>query len=203
MSLSACSGTSVVDAGPAELQIQQNLEARFHTPAKVTCPSNVDADTGTKFHCTATIDGQKVMVEAKVLNSHDVSISFEQVVLYMPATEQELGNDLVSVFGGPPDVSCAGPKLLVKDAPVTFNCTASGRGTTRQVKVTVNNPNGALSYSLGPPTNTPVPPGAPPPPAPPPGPSPAPLPRPAPAPVPGSAPAPAPRPAPAPPPPAP
>lgn len=206
MSLAACAGTSTVDAKPAEAQIQQNLQSRFQMPAQVSCPSNVDADAGTKFDCTATIDGQKVVVDAKVLDNHDFSIGFEQAVVYMPSTEQMLGNDLISVFGGPPNVTCDGPRLTVKKPPTTFTCTASGRGTTRQVKVTINDPSGSLSYNLGPPTNSPgapQPTGPPPPPSPAPRPGPAPAPAPAPprpGPVPAPSPAPAPAPAPAPPP---
>jgi hypothetical protein len=133
-----------------EAKIGAELATTYHiaTP-KVHCPRSVPATPGTRFTCTAFLDGQPLPVVATVTSTHGhFEVHATSAVVVKGAAETEISQDLSHRLGRPVSVSCPIPDLLVAGPGHNFPCTAEIAGVRRQVAVTVENLAGDLRYRV-------------------------------------------------------
>jgi Domain of unknown function (DUF4333) len=141
---------STLSAASVEAKISTQL-ARTYRIARpeVHCPKSVPATPGTRFTCTATLDGQPLRVVGTVTDHRgQFEVHATSAVVVMSAAEAEISRDLSTRVGRPVSVSCPPPELLVARPGHTFRCTADIASVERQVAVTVENLAGDLRYQV-------------------------------------------------------
>lgn len=65
--LAACGG-KVIDASKAEEFIRQDLSSAGVDVESVKCPSNVDVKAGTDFECDVAADGERAVVQMRIID---------------------------------------------------------------------------------------------------------------------------------------
>jgi hypothetical protein len=150
--LSGCSFSprSTLSAASVEAKIAAELSSTYHiAPPEVHCPRSVPAAEGTRFTCTAILDGQPLLVVGTVTGPHGrFEVHATSAVVVKPEAEAEISRHLSGRVGKPVPVTCAVPELLVASPGHMFGCTADIAGVERQVAVTVVNLAGELRYQV-------------------------------------------------------
>jgi Domain of unknown function (DUF4333) len=150
--LAGCSlsAHSTLSGSSVEAKIASELAKTYDiAPPKVSCPASVRATVGTRFTCTATLDGQRLGVVGTVTDDHGhVEVRSSGVVIAKSGAEAELSRSLSKEVGHPVSVSCPLPTLLVAAPGHSFACTADIAGVERHIAVRVVNRAGDLSYRV-------------------------------------------------------
>lgn len=150
--LAGCSikARDTVSAASLEADIAGQL-ARSYGIAKppVHCPRSVPAEKGSKFTCTAELDGQALLVNGKVTGPRgQVEVKPASAVVVTEHAEAELAKRLEKTFHLHVGLTCAAPALLVATPGKHFGCTAHLGTVERQLVVTVTGSAGALNYRV-------------------------------------------------------
>jgi hypothetical protein len=150
--LPACSlkARSTLSATSLEARIGANLALVYHIPAPpVRCPSGVLSQAGSRFTCTATLDGQQLPLAGTVTDARGhFQLRPTDAVVVTSAAEAQIGERLTKAIGPRVVLSCAAPTLLVAKVGRDFGCTAIIAGVRRQVVVTVTSLAGRLRYKV-------------------------------------------------------
>ncbi len=150
--LAGCSleAHSTVSASSVERRIASELASSLHiSPPAVHCPGPIPARVGTKFTCTAVIDGQVLQVVGTVTGTHgNVEVHPSDAVIMASKAEAEIAKSLSARLGRPVPVSCDVPPVLVAPVGHSFECTATIAGVRRRIVVTVVNLSGELSFRV-------------------------------------------------------
>jgi|GEM_PF-6342577 len=139
-----------ISAKDLEAEIASQLASTFHiSKPAVSCPTKVPAQLGSKFTCTATLDGQALVVNGAVTNARGkVEVKPAQAVIVTSAAEAELARRLSGTFHQQVSVSCHAPALVVASPGRQFGCTVDVGTIKRQLAVRATGRAGALSYRL-------------------------------------------------------
>lgn len=155
--LSAACGVSprtTLDARVSAERISSQLAARYAIPAPlVRCPPGVPDRPGTRFVCTASVDGQPLTLDATVsAASGAFGVAARQAVVPLAAAESQLQEQIQQSTGHRPSVSCPSDHpLLVVAVGAAFGCTAAFPGeASRALTVTVVDTTGHLRFDLAP-----------------------------------------------------
>lgn len=144
-----CSGDAY-DVAKAEREIGLFVDRTFEgvETGEVTCPDDVDANEGTKFDCTAEVEGQDLRIEV-TMTDDDSNATFEaiQAVLDLRRAEEAMGSDIGAQIGATVEVDCGETDFLVKDPGDTFECTANDEdGNSVTLVATVTDTDGHIQY---------------------------------------------------------
>jgi hypothetical protein len=141
----------------AAASISRQLATSYHiADPPVTCPTGIPVKSGQAFTCQATIDGQPLPVSGTVTDKNgDFRIATSRAVVSLSASDKRLSASLSQQLGVAVQVACDGPALVVASAGRVFDCTATGSGVSRQLRVTMTDLKGDLSVQLLPPGGTP------------------------------------------------
>ena len=147
--------TRTIDPSSAEKHISAEIASRYSvTTPPVTCPSGVADRRGSRFTCTASLDGQQLTLVATVsAPSGSFDLSPVQAVVPVAGTESRLETQIDQTTGHRPVVTCPYPQhLLVLSVGATFSCSAVFPGEkARSVTVTVVDAGGGYTFDLAPP----------------------------------------------------
>ena len=151
----ACNSTPTrtLDARSAAGRITSELEARYHvTAVNVSCPGGVPARKGQVFVCSATLDGQRVRLDAKVTGSGGTFTIDPNEAILVPATvASQLTERIAAGTRQNPTVQCPGKSVVIIAVHRTLTCTATFAGEApRNVVVTVVDRQGDFGYQLAP-----------------------------------------------------
>lgn len=147
--LAGCSGDAY-DVAKAEREIGLFVDRTFEgvETGEVTCPDDIDAKEGTKFDCTAEVEGQDLRIEV-TMTDDDGNATFEaaQAVLDLTRAEEAMGSDIGAQVGAAVEVDCGERDFLVKSPGDTFECTASDEdGNSVTLVATVTDTDGHIQY---------------------------------------------------------
>jgi hypothetical protein len=141
-----------LDARSIEARIASEIASQYQlAPAliSVACPKGTPAQAGRTFSCTATLADQPLPIDGKVIDSRGRYTLEPTAAVLIPAhlvpmLEARIAADL----GAAATVDCGPKPVLVLLAGATFGCTATVRGRTRPVTVTVEDLQGHVRFSL-------------------------------------------------------
>lgn len=147
--LAGCSGDDY-DVATAEREIGRFVDRTYEgiETGEVTCPDDVDAKKGTKFDCTAEVEGQDLRI-AVTMTDDDGNATFEatQAVLDLTRAEEAMGSDIGAQIGATVAVDCGERDFLVKDPGDTFECEATDEdGNSVTLVATVTDADGHIEY---------------------------------------------------------
>ncbi len=145
--------TRTLDARSAASRISSELHARYHvTTVNVSCPSGVPARKGQVFVCSATLDGQRVRLDATVTDSSGAfSIDPNDAIVVPSSIATQLTERIASRTGRTATVHCPGGAVAVVPVHQTLTCTATFAGQApRPVVVTVIDRRGDFGFQLAP-----------------------------------------------------
>lgn len=144
LALAAC-GESLIDAGTAERFVRgvvaEQVQARV---ARVTCPEDVEKETGARFTCVVTgTDGSKGDVavtqqKRSVLSVNAPFLNAREAEAVM--TEQIEKQDDVD------EVTVVCPEIVVDRKDALFRCRATSDGRTRNVTARLTGERGRFTY---------------------------------------------------------
>ena len=150
--LAGCSikARDTVSAASLEADIAGQLATSYQIPKPpVKCPRAVPAQVGSQFTCTATLDGQSLMVNGHVTGPHGrVEVKPAAAVVVTKAAERDLSKRLERTFHQAVALKCRAPALLVATPGRSFGCTATVGTIERQLVVSVTGHSGTLSYRV-------------------------------------------------------
>lgn len=150
--LTGCSikARDTVSAASLEADIAGQLSTSYQIPKPpVNCPRSVPARAGSKFTCTATLDGQRLKVNGNVTGTHgQVEVKPATAVVVTKTAEADLAKRLKKTFHQAVGLECRAPALLVATPGRSFGCTATVGTIKRQLVVSVTGHSGALSYRV-------------------------------------------------------
>jgi hypothetical protein len=157
--LAAALASSGCQLGPAhtlndkslDAQIAAQLRSRYPvSQVEVTCPSGVKEETGRKFSCSATLDGQKLILDGTVTSTGGkYSIQPAEAVVVSSQAGSSLQAEIAAQLHEPVSVTCSPPAVRVVPPGGQFDCTATlGATASRQVTVTVLDAAGHTRFSL-------------------------------------------------------
>jgi hypothetical protein len=142
-----------LDTSSVERQIAEELASRYPigTPT-VVCTRRVRAVPGATFSCSATIDGQTLVLTGTVTDrSGRYTVTPTASIIEAGHAASLIEREIAASAGGA-TVDCGNRAVLVVPVGHTFLCTAHVTGQQpRPVTVTVDNLQGDVRISLPPP----------------------------------------------------
>jgi Domain of unknown function (DUF4333) len=154
--LGAC-GTTVIDMNKLSKAITENVEGALADDAEVgavSCPksSDVKVKAGGTFECSIKVDGQQGRLEI-TQNDDKGNVKFEPLdaFLIVSKLEAEITSGIKDQAGVDAKVDCGtnGKATLIKAPGDVFTCSAAAEAETRDVKVTVEDTDGNITWEVG------------------------------------------------------
>lgn len=147
-------GTKLLDTAEAERQITQLAEEQAGVaPTEVTCPTDVAAEAGANFACSASLDGQPItFTVTQTDDDGNVRITGDNTFVDVATVEAALTQQLGEVAGVEVDSSCDtdGRSVLVDAVGTPIPCTVTNAGDASDsvdVLATVDE-DGAVTYEV-------------------------------------------------------
>ena len=135
LAIAGCS--KKVDSDSVEKQVVTKVEQAFPeaTSVKANCPSDIEAKKGKSFNCTVTLNGQQTDIKVGITNVKDKNFTFALKPTQAIVPTAKLAEILQKQAGANTHVSCGSEAVVLKDPGETVDCTVTGNGQTRTVKV--------------------------------------------------------------------
>ena len=136
------------DVVGAQGQIATDLASRTGQPAPVVrCPSRVTAKQGRTFICTTALDGQSLTLRVTLTNAQGAFTSQPlEAVLLVAKAVKAIEDGIDRQTGEQAQVDCGAHTVLIAHPGDTFGCTATAKGQSQAVTVTVRDLSGTLDY---------------------------------------------------------
>ncbi len=147
-------GTAMLDTTEAERQIAQLTEDQAGVaPTDVSCPADIEAESGATFACTASLEEQLVSFTVTQTDEQgSVQVTSDNSFVDVAAVEASLDEQWAEVGGVPVVSTCDadGHSVLVDGVGTPIACTvANAADRTDSVEVTATvDENGAVSYEV-------------------------------------------------------
>ena len=123
-------GDRTVDANQVEQQIEQQLSTATTEVTSVSCPDDVQSETGAKFTCTAKLSGggsaDVEVTETQAPNQFSYAFKPGTVELSGASVDKALEQNLEAK--GIPDTTVNCPDPVKVEAGTTVTCPVSGAG---------------------------------------------------------------------------
>ena len=132
-------------------EIATQLKSRYPVSSvRVVCPGGIKEKKGTKFSCSASLDGQSVSLSGMVTSSGGrYSIQPAEAIVVSSQAAATIGQQIGSQLQEPVSVVCSPPAFRVVAPGGEFTCTATlGGQAARQLTVTVLDASGHTRFSL-------------------------------------------------------
>jgi len=142
------SGGRRFDVAGAQSQIATDLATRTGLPAPVVrCPARVTAKQGRTFTCTTVLDGQSVTLRVSLTDAQGAFTSQPlEAVLLVAKAVKAIQDGIDRQTGEQATVDCGAHTVLIAHPGDTFSCTATAKGQSQVVTVTVRDLSGTLDY---------------------------------------------------------
>lgn len=148
--LAACgtAGGRRFDVLGAERQIAADLATRTSLPIPaVHCPAKVTVKRGRTFTCTTSLDGQPLTLKVTLTNAQGAFTSQPlEAVLLVSKAVKAMQDGIDRQTGEKATVDCGQRTVLVAHPGDNFTCTATAKGQSQAVTVTVRDLAGTLDY---------------------------------------------------------
>jgi hypothetical protein len=147
-------GTKTLNTVEAERQIAQLTEDQAGVaPTDVSCPVDIEAQSGATFACTASLEGQPIsFTVTQTDDDGNVRIESENTFVDVAAVEASLNQQLGEATGVEVVGTCdaAGHSVLVDGVGTPITCTvANAEDASDSVEVTATvDESGAVSYEV-------------------------------------------------------
>lgn len=145
--------TRTLDTTSAASRISSELKARYHVASvDVSCPGRVPARKGQVFVCSATLDGQRVRLDATVTDSSGAfTIDPIDAIVVPSAIATQLTQRIAARTGRTATVHCPAAAVVVVPVHRTLTCSATFAGQApRHVVVTIIDRRGDFGFQLAP-----------------------------------------------------
>ena len=146
-------GEPTLDTAPVEERIVAETDAQVGAAATdVDCPSDVAAQTGGTFSCTARLDGQPVTYTVRQQDAEgNVRFELDDEIVLLDQVEQMLADQLATDHGLAVSAACGtdGRRVLVDGTQTPVPCTVTNvadDSDTLALVVTVA-ADGSISYA--------------------------------------------------------
>lgn len=146
---------AVLDRATTEAEVARVLR-RAHPGVevgRVTCPSGLRVEVGGRFRCGARLAGEVVEVDVRQRDDEGrLDVAPRSAVVVRDRVEEELLAGLADRLASEsPRVACPGPEVRVVEpdtASASWECTVTDGRTRREVRVTVRDASGSLSFEI-------------------------------------------------------
>jgi hypothetical protein len=147
-------GTKTLNSSEAERLISQATEDQSGVvPTDVSCPTDIEAEAGATFTCSALLEGQPIsFTVTQTDDDGNVRIESENTFVDVAAVEASLNQQLGEATGVEVVGTCdaAGHSVLVDGVGTPITCTvANAEDASDSVEVTATvDESGAVSYEV-------------------------------------------------------
>jgi hypothetical protein len=147
-------GTRVLDTAEAEAQIAQLTEDQAGVaPTDVSCPADIEAESGATFACSATLDGQPIsFTVTQTDDDGNIEVSGDNTFVDIAAVEASLTQQVGEAAGVEVVSTCdaAGHSVLVDGVGTPISCVvANAEDASDSIEVTATvDEDGAVSYEV-------------------------------------------------------
>ncbi len=147
-------GTKILDSTEAEQLISQATEEQAGVaPTDVSCPSDIEAEAGATFVCTASLEGQPISFEVTQTDDDgNVEVASVNSFVDVATVEASLTEQLAEAAGVPVVSICHtdGHSVLVDGVGTRIPCTVSNaEDATDSVEVAATvDEDGTVSYEV-------------------------------------------------------
>lgn len=138
-----------LNVGDVERQVESDLAERRDVEVEVSCPEEVEAESGGEFTCTATDpEGNELDVDV-VQEDDDGNVDWDVAMLNMPLIEDDLSRRVSRSVRVPVEISC--PRILVSsEAGSTVLCDATDDAGGEGVLLVTTEGGGDVTWELNP-----------------------------------------------------